>query len=295
MGGQAGGRAGLRVEVSGPSARVVVGKRPITAVVLSDLHFPYEDPDAMRLAKQVVAAADPDIIILNGDVVDFYGISYYPTRALRRARFHEEIQEDRRRIERLLSWSGRAVWIYIEGNHENRLRYYMWRRAPELSELELLTIPNILNLPREVIYLAHVDEPRGRDDFAAPQVVLGKLYIMHGDTIRMSGNAVNISRSVFLRLMVPVLIGHWHRVQSYTQTDYEGVTSGAWVTGCLCRPRPHYDTGRIWGQGMAVITVEDGFFQVDLLSFVAKDNVLFTIWRGQRFSVPIHRKGRAEW
>jgi hypothetical protein len=61
----------------GPSLEVQAHK-PITAVVIGDLHFPFEDPAAMALAKKIIASANPEIVIINGDLVDFFGISRFP-------------------------------------------------------------------------------------------------------------------------------------------------------------------------------------------------------------------------
>lgn len=276
----------MNISQSGPSLSVRPVKGPIHAVILSDIHFPFEAPDALNLARAITEDVAPDIIILNGDIMDFFGISQYPVPPSRRVGFAKELEGSRERLHQLLAW-GSTQWIYIEGNHEYRLRRYLYRRAQELADLEALSIPHLLALPGSVIYLSHVEEPQRRDDFASPQVRLGKLFVLHGDTVKTSGNTINVARTVFQRLLKPVLIGHWHRVQSYTQTDYEGSTSGAWVTGCLCRPRPHYDVGRIWGQGIAVVTVENGFFEVELIPFVANDHHLQAIFRGKRYQVKI--------
>lgn len=278
----------FQIRQDGPSISIVPAKgRQLTAAILSDIHFPFEDPEALRLAIEIIGAVTPDLVILNGDIVDFFGVSRYPTPPQRRVNFAKELESSRERLHGLLREYHTAQWIYIEGNHEYRLRQYLYRKAQELADLEALSIPNLLALPGHVTYLAHVEEPQSREDFAAPQIRLGKLFILHGDTVRTNGATINVARTVFLRLLKPVLIGHWHRVQSYTQTDYEGVTSGAWVTGCLCRPRPHYDTGRIWGQGIAVIAVENGFFEVELVPFIAKDRYLQAIFRGKRYRVRI--------
>ncbi len=260
-----------------------------TVAVLSDLHFPYEDPDAMILARKIIDAARPDIVVLNGDVVDFFGISRFPVPPERRARFGEEVKRCAERIVFLKGMAPKATWVYVEGNHELRMQMYLWRRAPELSDL--VDIEDELGL-REcgILYVRQAQEPQRREDFTAPQVRVGKLYITHGHTIRLWGNAVNIARAVFQRLLKPVLIGHWHRKDIYSQTDYEGKLNGAFVQGCLCYPRPHWDSGRIWGQGMSIIYVQNGFFEVDVLEFIAKDKRLFCLWRGKRYETRIGAK-----
>ena len=278
-----------KISVRGSSLHVKTSSSAaVTVVVLGDIHFPFEDPSALALARVIIKEAKPDIVILNGDVVDFFGISKFPVPPIRRAQFAQEVKYAAKQIRKIREWAPDALWIYNEGNHELRMQLYLWRRAPEMSEL--LCVEDELELAKSgIIYLKQAQEPQLREDFVAPQVVLGKLYVLHGHTVRMWGNAVNVARGVFQRLLKPTLIGHWHRKDIYIQTDYEGVPSGAFVHGCLARPRPHWDTGRIWGQGMAVITLQNGYFECDVLDFILNkdENKLFTLWRGQKYEIPM--------
>jgi hypothetical protein len=268
----------------GPSLEVHA-HRPITAAVIGDLHFPFEDPAAMSLAKKIIDSSKPEIVIINGDLVDFFGISRFPVPPIRRAQFADEIKYARKNLERLRNWAPNALWVYNEGNHELRLQLNLWRRAPELSELLLLE--DELELSKlGIIYLKQPQEPQLREEFVSPQVKLGKLYITHGHTIRMWGNAVNIARGIFLRVLKPMAVNHWHRSDVYIQTDYEGIPSGAWVIGCLARQRPHWDSGRIWGQSIGIVSVQDGYFEMDVVNFINKDDKLLSLWRGQRYEVP---------
>lgn len=278
----------LRYVINGQSVEFS-SQRPFTAFIMGDIHFPFENPAALSLARQIYNDAKPHVTILNGDILDFFGISKYPVPPVRRVMFGNEIKEGAAKLKELRKW-GKGHWIYIEGNHEHRLRLYLYRRAPELAGI--ISVPDLIGCDKlDMRYLAHCDTPVSREEFSAPQVKLGKLYVFHGDTVKLWGNTVNVARSLFLRLLKPALIGHWHRCDSYLQTDYEGVANGAWVTACLAHPRPHYDTGRVWGQGCAVVTIQDGYFEVDNISFISKDKRLFALWRGHRYEVPLNGKG----
>ncbi|MDW8068553.1 MAG: metallophosphoesterase [Anaerolineae bacterium] len=279
------------IVLHGPSAKVSVRNgKVVRAVILSDLHFPFEDPSAMTLARAILEDADPHLIILNGDLVDFYGISSFPKDPLRQAQFAAELEKDKEKIHRLLSWAPDIPWIYLEGNHERRLLYHLWKRTPEFAGSPLLRIPSIFELPENVIYLSQVHEPRARHEFVAPQVQLSKLYIMHGDLIRGSRGAINIARSILLKLLQSVLVGHHHTIQSYTQSKHDGTISGAWVVGCLCFQRPHFDAGRIWAQGIAVVSAERRFFEPEVIPFIHKDKQLVAMWRGRRYACPANTR-----
>ena len=77
------------IVIRGSTAEVVPRPTAIIAV-LSDIHFPHEDPDAMRLARTIVQEAKPDVVVIAGDAADFFGISRYPVSPLRRAHFAVE-------------------------------------------------------------------------------------------------------------------------------------------------------------------------------------------------------------
>ena len=272
----------VTLDVRQPSARIVA-RRAYTVVVLSDIHLPEEDPDAMLLAHDIVRDVKPDVVIINGDLVDFKGVAWFRTSPYRRVSFAEELEQAAEKLQRILAWAPDARWVYIEGNHEVRLQNYLWDRAPELAYLPSLAVPALLRVPTNVTYLAHVEGYRRRLEAAAPEVRLGSLYILHGDTIKSSGNVVNVARTVFLKLLKPVLVGHWHRSQIYLHTDYEGQTTGAWATPCLTGPRAHYGTDRVMDQGISVIYVDDHLFEVNLIPFLARGRELRAIFQGRSY------------
>lgn len=274
----------VRIRVSGCNATVTC-QRPITVGIIADLHFPFEDPIAMVLARQVLEAAQPDLLILNGDIWDAYGVSPWPVRPRKRVAFAEEVRTVRERVARLLAWFPIPV-IMLAGNHESRIQRYLWRRAQELAELDELTIPGLLRLPDRVIYLSHADEYRPLEEFACAQVRLGRLYVLHGDTLKGPPYTVNAARNTFLKLGKPAVVGHYHVCQSWTQADYEGSVSGAWVVPCLCLPRAHYNAAKVMTQGLGIVKLEpDGYFEVELVPFLRRERR--AIFRGQRFEVDL--------
>lgn len=264
----------------------ITSHKATTIAVLGDIHFPYEDPTALRLTRTILDHTCPDILILNGDIMDFFGISKFPVPPTRRIHFSDELHEAAAKLQRLRSWYPKIPAIYLEGNHEQRLQRYLWSHSPELSEL--VTVNRELNLQDlDIQYLSAHHEPKLRHEFSTPHVKVDKLYITHGHGVRLSGSVINVARTLFLRMLRPMLVGHFHRKDIYLQTDYEGKISGTFTQGCLCRPRPYWDSGRIWGQGLSIVTAYDGSFEVDVLDFIPRDDRLICHWRGKRFSAPI--------
>lgn len=283
-------RAPVELVVQQPDCLVRV-TRPLTAVVLSDLHCPESDPDAVALAADIVRDLDPDLVVLNGDLLDVYALTSWPRSPARRS-FAEEVVRVREDIARLAELAPNARWIWIYGNHELRFERYLWRQASELWSLDDLALERLVRAPQDWVVLKHVEGYRRRHEWAAPQVRIGQLHILHGDTLKSSGNLINVARTVYLRLLKPVVVGHWHRAQVYLQTDYAGQTSGAWAAPCLTGPRAHYAADRVMDQGLVVVHASPtGLFEVHVVPFLVHDKDLVAFLHGKLYRRRLHGGG----
>jgi len=262
----------------------IVPLKALRVVVLNDLHIPFHDPAAVSLTEQLLALLTPDIIVLNGDIIDFFAISRYSKDPRRKLMLGEELQQTRRFLERWDKLFSPALWLFLEGNHEERMRQYLWQKAPELSSLEELHLAFLLGIHGKSHwkYLETANEPSPIGMDIEPVVRFPELLIMHGGRIRVGGNTINIARSIFYRMLRNIVVGHWHRADSYIQLDYYGMARGCWVVPCLAYQRPHWDSGRIWGQGILVIEVNrDGFFKCDILNYIKVDGAIVAFWNGK--------------
>jgi predicted phosphodiesterase len=103
-------------------------------LILPDTHAPYHDERAWKLAIKIGRAFKPDTLVHMGDLADFYAVSSHskdPTRAMS---LKDEIL-DVRRLRRQMDSLGAERRIFIEGNHEDRLRRYLQDKAPHLFGL----------------------------------------------------------------------------------------------------------------------------------------------------------------
>lgn len=302
----------LKINVYNNVWAEVEANRVYTAAVISDIHPPFEDPVAIELCFNILKSVSPDICIFNGDVIDFFQISKFtkdPNLIITIAQERKisvvtpegkpkgaialEIDMAKPILNRFTSQI-KAQWIFISGNHEERYREFLWRKAPELGGIPALDLCAQLGLTSQrIIHLVRQDRPVADTQFVAPLVKLGKLYVLHGDTIRIGSNTINIARSLFLRMGVNMLISHWHRFDQYVQTTFAGEALGCWVNGCLSLQRPHWDFGKIWGQGITLITVTpNGFFKVDPIYFLQQDGAKIAFVAGQKYAVKIKEGDR---
>lgn len=140
-------------------------------IVLSDIHFPYQDDKALKAVYKFLEQHPVDTIILDGDILDFYDVSSFDKDPARINSLQKEIDMANKFFSQLRKrHSGRM--IFIGGNHDaDRLERYL-KKHPELYSLNVLKIDRILNLNEYNIEFY-------RDEFR-----LGTLKVIHGDIVR---------------------------------------------------------------------------------------------------------------
>jgi hypothetical protein len=206
---------------------------------LADPHAPYHDEEAYSVALAFLRVFQPDRTWLLGDFLDFYQLSRFdknPSRAL-------ELQGDIDAAHGLLARVREAVpnsrTTLIRGNHEDRLRRFLWTRAAELSGLRALDVPTLLGLPDlEIEYVE------------SGQIRVADFVIKHGDIVR--ARAGNTANGELDRAGLSGVSGHTHRLGQVFRRTLSGSTT--WIeAGCLCDLQPEYLMGNVadWQHGLA--------------------------------------------
>jgi predicted phosphodiesterase len=233
-------------------------------VIGSDLQFPHIDMRVWRLFLKFVREEQPDGVILNGDVSDFYSISRYDKDPARQQRLARELAG----LEAVVIAPLRAavpkakLWV-TEGNHEDRLRRYLWQNAPALAGLPGVSVPELYNVKQYGIEFV----PQSR------MIELGCLRVLHGHLI--SQHSGMTARKHLERHGTSVLVGHSHRLGAFYKTDHGG-THGAWEGGCLCRMDAEYENFPNWQQGWAVVTVfPSRLFAVELVPVIGRKMAVY--------------------
>jgi len=204
-------------------------------LIISDLHIPYEDKDALNILYQYGKSYKPDNIVINGDMLDFYRLSTFDQSPDRKDSIPDEIEKGKEFLKTLRSKFKTSKIYFIEGNHEQRLQRYLWRN-PELHGLDALKLDNLLDFKEHKIDYIRVDgDYWGKD---TGHLKLRDAIIMHGDS-RLNGASASkhagYSASNTMRgIQQSVVIGHIHRLAIVNQrTPYGEMTSAE--AGCLCQ------------------------------------------------------------
>jgi predicted phosphodiesterase len=221
--------------------------------ILSDIHVPYHDEQALSAAVDYLRRRKPDVVLLNGDYGDFYTISRFLKNPKKR-NFKREIKMQREGLAWLRSQFPKARLVYKLGNHDERYDHWLWNHAPEISDLPQVRLPSILGCKKLGIEVVGDGRP----------VMAGKLAIFHGH--EMNGGPfvpAMPARSAFLRTTASVLVGHHHRTSTHVQPNWKHEEIACWSVGCLCDLTPEYSRVNAFNHGAATVDVDaDGQFQV---------------------------------
>lgn len=219
---------------------------PARILSLSDLHVPYHDRDAIVAAVEYAKKKHrPNVLLLNGDVGDFYAVSRWQKNPKKRD-FAGELRTIREMLEWLAAMFPKARRIYKLGNHDERWDHWVWNHAAEMAECEHMQLHEILKF---------VDYGFERVD--DQPILCGKLPVLHGHEFGKSGIAapVNPARGAFLRTLHTCLVGHLHRTSSHAESDMWNSEIMTWSQGALCSLSPDYSRINRWNHGWAYVEV----------------------------------------
>lgn len=226
---------------------------PTNALLLSDVHVPYHNRQALELAVARGKAANVNTVILNGDSTDCYEVSSFQPDP-RKCDFPGALRTTREMLAWIRAHFPKARIIYKEGNHEERLERYFTVRAPAVLDCDEFQLRNLLKL--DDLGIEWLGEKR--------PILLGKLYVIHGHEFRcVFSNPVNPARGLFLRAKLSAMCGHFHQSSQHSEKNLGGKVVSTWSTGCLCDMRPEYMPLNNWSTGFAIVEVDGaGAFQV---------------------------------
>jgi len=218
-------------------------------LVINDLHVPYQDNEALELVLKFGHSLKPDKLFILGDFIDMYSISKFDRNPERVTNLQTEFNMGRDLLYKIIDTIRPSQTIFIEGNHTDRLRKFIWHN-PVLDGC------------------IDVKEKLGINDLGIEYYEYGKNYIYKNKLIYTHGNKINkysayTAKNMLDDLGLSVIFGHTHRLGSHYRTDYSGA-KGAFENGCLCQTDLALEWFRRevidWQKSISVIKwVEDRF------------------------------------
>jgi len=237
----------------------VLPKAATRILLLSDIHVPYHNIDAITKAIEYGKQEKVNAIVFNGDTVDCYALSRYE-RDPRKRSFAEELEATRQLLKVFRKQFDGVPFYFKLGNHEERYEAYLRTKAPELIGTADFTMDQLLRfgeLGCELIQDKRI-------------IKAGKLSIMHGHEFgRSVFSPVNPARGYYMRAKASVICGHNHQTSEHSESNLDGKVVTTWSTGCLCELHPGYMPVNKWNHGFSIIRVDDnGDFEVDNLRII---------------------------
>lgn len=263
-------------------------RRMTRVMVIQDVHAPYVFAPAVKLAAELAADFQPDIINAGSDYFDFEYIGRWENAAAAYKRIWQDdlampIQSKRRYMAMLKQAAPQAVFPFLPGNHDTRLQSYLETNAAGTSDYTMLHFwtdlraAGVLNLGLE----AH--------EFLT---VTPGLKLWHGiqankDSTAAAKSTLDLAASG--GMLYNVVSGHAHRVGEYTR---HGVT--AWVTGCLQSHNPAWGRGRdmkwSWGVWCGFADMRGRFVKGDNIVFQQYGGELVAFYGPKMYSVSMEYK-----
>ena len=228
-------------------------REPVRVSVLSDAHIPHHSATLLAKAFDVCRGADHIVII--GDWIDAYTVSDFAKDPQRKESLQDEIDLAVRYLKDLRFQNPNARIDFIEGNHEERLKRYILKRAPAFSGLKEMSIKSLLKL--DELQINH--HPRAGF----------KMYgfrFKHGDYVRSKAGATAHQEMTAHRCSG--ISGHTHRLGKASATDKEGFIT-TWVeVGCLCDiSKADYISAPDWQAGMCQLHIDNDDLRIEVIEF----------------------------
>lgn len=199
-------------------------------LLISDLHIPYHNIQAVTIALDYGKANEVNTIFINGDLIDNHQVSRFETDPKKRS-VKQEFDATKQFLVSLRSAFPNAAIYWLKGNHCIRWEKFLLMKVREIWDDEYFQLEERLQLNAVNVKIL--------DDKIL--VKAGKLSITHGHHIfKGLFTPVNPSRGAFLRAKQSLIVGHLHRASHHPEVDLDGKIISCWSTGCLCELKPNY-------------------------------------------------------
>lgn len=217
-------------------------------MVASDAHYwPGVVTPAHEAFCRLVKQLSPQLVVLNGDILDGARISRHPRIMWeKQPELKDEVHAVQDRCAEIERAAGKAQLVRTIGNHDARFENYLAANAPSFEEMTGTTLLDYL--------------PRWRAGWALHlnQKTHGWVAIRH----RPISGGVHAAYNSTLRAGISYCHGHLHKLQVTPWGDYRGRRYGV-DTGSLAEPKgPQFAYTEAaplnWASGFAVLTFRRG-------------------------------------
>lgn len=247
-------------------------------LIFGDLHCPFYDERAVEVLCQVIEDHKPDVVVENGDGLDFYQFSKFDKSPLDGCHLEEERDAHARVAKAIRDAMGPRAWyVYLGGPDDNHLyRLIRFIHAnPGLTGYHAL----------EPEYILALDEYDG-EYVEGPLWLHGSFVVCHarrvGTSNRCSQFSAYTARKLADTFQASGVTAHTHRLGLYSYNPGSPHQPEIYFAegGCMCRLDPEYCPSPNWQQGATYVTFFNGQPWLEFVSIRGGQ----TIFRGKEYS-----------
>lgn len=238
--------------------------KPGKYLIISDVHVPYHDAAALRIALEHGLESGCEHCYVNGDFFDFFKCSRFDP-SPERGDPKDELQIGLPILEQIAEHFKGDKYFKV-GNHDARFEAYLSQRAPAVVGMEDFRLNKVLKL-----------EAMGYQYVASKQwAMLGSLAVLHGHEFPKGlTDPVNVGRGVYNRLGDGGLVGHWHKTSRHVETSgLKRRMTVAHSSGCLCDVRAEYNPMNRWNLGFVEVELRKGG-DYDLRNYIIENGRVY--------------------
>lgn len=240
----------------GPAKVVGRATRALTEVnvIVSDIHYPHHDADALDSALNLITALEPHRVGINGDTGDYFQISTHNRQGRGKETLQKEINGTNSIRSKVRQSAPNALIDENWGNHEERITEFIRKDSNPFAYLDAVQPEKLFHWEENEI------TPHGTNGYRLRPGFLVK----HGTLIRGEGGIT--AKAERMAAGINGVSGHTHRLAKYRK---DGYTPQEWHEGgCLCRLDPDYVEVPNWQHGLLIIflSTKTDAFKVEMVS-----------------------------
>lgn len=214
-------------------------------LLMGDEHLPEHDRRAIELAVDFAKKQGCDALLHGGDTSEHASTSQWE-KDPSLPRFREELYL-RTAYTKFLRPQFKVI-VEKMGNHEDNLRRFVQRRAPEIADLTSLNLEELLQFDNMGIEWVASDR----------SIKAGKMTVVHGHEFRSQMNdPANPARWLFTKAHSCAACFHYHRSSAHRERGLNGFENVTWTVGCLRKRTPSFRPINNWNWGFAILDLED--------------------------------------
>lgn len=235
------------------------------AVVVNDLQIPFQDEKAVNVILKFIKEKQPKIIVLNGDIIDCFEVSAFTKSVWVESSFKKEISQTKAFLSELRLTCPDSRIIFIEGNHEFRIKKYLNNYAREIAFLDILNLEYLLDL--SLYNIEYIQVKKGLNSFADNFIKIDELYIGHFN--RVNKHSGYTAKNLADDKGVCLIQGHTHRGGTYYKTLINGTIIRAFENFCLCDQSPNYLVNPNWQLGFTIVLFNEQHYvyPIELINY----------------------------